>query len=441
MTIKLLLVFIAIMVNSTSSYAQQMQKITYSEQPRKVDSLKIHEGILSQHAMKIRYMRKGKSVAKITLSEPVMVAMANQEEQWGYFQFPTVGRAEDGTLIVTWQMRADSHTAYGKLAEKRYKPMMSKDGGITWVPMDKEYFSLHGNYYVKLKDGGILQIYTPMTKDIHSFEIFPQPVARKGGKDFYIADSLPDKLQGTFFNYWDKEKKTKSFHARIIDPGYLRYAIDGLMPVVWWENIKELSNNSLLAGIYPTYYRSDCGEVLPNGVTFYSSDDNGYTWKVKGKINSEKIDGVGFDEPSYEILSDSSLICVLRTGSVSPMYSSFSKDFGKTWSKPRPFTPNGVRPWLKMMENGVLILASGRPGVQLRFSFDGTGKNWSDSIDMLPFMNSDGTYNREVSCGYAAILELNKNSFLIVYSDFMTKNIHGLLRKSIWCRKVTVKTN
>ena len=53
-------------------------------------------------------------------------------------------------------------------------------------------------------------------------------------------------------------------------------------------------------------------------------------------------------------------------------------------------------------------------------------------------MKKDGTYVRDVSCGYSSIIENDENSFFIVYSDFTTKNDEGQGRKSIWFRKVTV---
>ena len=121
------------------------------------------------------------------------------------------------------------------------------------------------------------------------------------------------------------------------------------------------------------------------------------------------------------------------------MYRSFSYNYGKTWTKPKPFAPNGVLPWLKLLNNGVLVLFSGRPGVQIRFSIDGKGKKWTTPIEMLPYMNVDGTYTRDVSCGYTSILGVDDNTFYMVYSDFMTKNENGENRKAIMFRKIEVK--
>ena len=81
-------------------------------------NLEIHEGYVSQNEETVFVKRGRKTIAKIHLSGPVMVAIAEQEERWGYFQFPCIGRADDGTLIVSWQMREDSHTSYEKGRER-----------------------------------------------------------------------------------------------------------------------------------------------------------------------------------------------------------------------------------------------------------------------------------------------------------------------------------
>ena len=91
-----------------------------------------------------------------------------------------------------------------------------------------------------------------------------------------------------------------------------------------------------------------------------------------------------------------------------------------------------------LLDNGVLVLASGRPGIQLRFCLDGTGENWTDPIDMMHFMNEDGTQDIYASCGYAALMPISRNSFYLVYSDFHEKNKNGEDRKAIKLRKIKI---
>lgn len=437
MLLFLLLLFMCI---GCSSYTT----ITYHEPIKNKDSLTIHEGIVCTTAQMIKYIGQGGTRAAIYLTAPVKVAQAEQEEEWGYFQFPSIGRSDDSTLIVSWQMQADSHKAYGVKSDREYTPMMSKDGGQTWIPQDANYFVLTNSSCVRLQNGNSLQVSTPKAKDVQGYDSFPKPKAKDNTHIYYLMDDLPEELQGVYFNYRDREHKSKRIHATLNNPNLLRYAIDGLMPIVWWGNIKQLADSSLMAGVYPNYCLDDHGNVLPCSISFYRSTDEGSSWDIVGNIpfqpgstNIQNGDG-GFCEPTFEVLADSIFICVMRTGGTSPMYKAFSIDQGKTWSFPEAFTPNGVKPKLMLLKNGILVLVSGRPGIQVRFSFDGTGRTWSDPIDMIPFMNEDGSYVKDVSCGYSSILEAGDDAFYLVYSDFTQKDILGRVRKSVWCRKVSV---
>ena len=179
---------------------------------------------------------------------------------------------------------------------------------------------------------------------------------------------------GVYLELWSKqEKKSAIIHSTINDPGLLRYSVDGKMPIVWWGDIKELKNGDLITGITGAYYQNKEGYVLKAPVSFYKSSDGGHNWDIYSKIPFQEngqnyesfvFDGSeGFEESSFEILKDSVFFCVMRTGYTSPMYRTFSYDKGKSWSVPEPFTPNGVLPSLLSLDNGVLVLTSGRPGI------------------------------------------------------------------------------
>lgn len=326
------ILFFLILSFTLMSCGTTYKTITYCEPVRGADSLQIHEGIMSRHAHKIKYMRDGKNVATITLSEPVMVAMAEQEEAWGFFQFPNIGIAEDGTLRVSWQMIADSHESYGKAAGRPYTPMVSKDGGKTWIPQDKSYDVRRRGYNIYTRKGDFLQVSTPATKAINNYKRFPKAVAKDKTYSYFKEEELPDDLRGFYLNRVDPNGKSTMIHAKLNDPGLLRYAINGDMPIVWWGNIKELSNGTLVAGVYPTFYLDEECKVTRGGVSFYESNDEGKAWNVISRIPFV-YDGIAnvrgnksFDEPAFEILPDSTFICVMRSGATSPMYRTFSKD-------------------------------------------------------------------------------------------------------------------
>lgn len=438
-----ILALVLLFLNGCSQLPSDIKETLYTEKGY-LDSLDIHEGYVCTSAERILYFRGQKKCATITLTKPIMVAKANQEEDWGFFQFPSIGKTDEGTLVVTWQMSEDSHTAYGKPSSREVLPMMSNDNGLTWEPVDNNYFALSGSYFVHLQNGNSLQVYTPTSRDIQTYDSFPKPIAKDNVNKYYLLNRLPDNLRGIYFTLFDKEHHPQTIHSRLHDHCALRFAIEDMMPVIWWGNIKQLADKSLVAGVYPSYYLDCIDSTVHESVSFYRSENEGFDWNLVGRISylddgiASRMGGSGYEEPTFEILRDSSLVCVMRTGSSSPMYISKSQNMGRNWTAPKPFTPNGVMPSLLLLKNGVLALASGRPGVQIRFSFDGSGSEWSDPIEMIPYMHKDGSYTQNVSCGYASIIEADENAFYIVYSDFTTRNIIGQRRKSIWFRKVSI---
>lgn len=437
---------IVLIVINCLAYAQKT--IICEEKVSQGESFSIKEGILCQHAQRIKYKKNGKTLAIIKLDEPVIISMADDLQEWGYYQFPALGIAKDGTLIVSWAMQEDSHKNYGKDTKTIF--MMSKDKGQTWSLPDKNYIAPRARYRLVTKQGYGMVVMTPSPKDISDYPDFPQPICKQGDKTFYHIEQLPEELQGVYINAGYVGEKDTTYHATLSDPGLLRYDIDGLMPIVWWGNIKELSDGSIIAGVYPAYYEDGNGHVLPGGVSFYRSTDKGHSWNIQGKIlfpdelvkNSKRYGRAtegAFTEPAFEILDDGTLLCVMRTGGSSPMYKSMSNDNGITWSQPNPFTPNGVMPQLLKLDNGIIVLASGRPGLQIRFSIAGSGNDWTEPIEMMSFKNDDDSIDWLASCGYPFILKSGKNSFYLVYSDFREKNVKGEERKAIKFRKITIR--
>jgi hypothetical protein len=64
MFMKLLISLIVLASFFSAGNAQRVKRITYNEKSQIADSLRIHEGILSQHAMRIKYKINGKKVDK-----------------------------------------------------------------------------------------------------------------------------------------------------------------------------------------------------------------------------------------------------------------------------------------------------------------------------------------------------------------------------------------
>lgn len=391
------------------------------------------------------YAQKGKPHVDVRFDEPRVIAVADKEYKWGPYQFPGIGRWEDGTLVMSWSTNEDSARAYGL----PNGCAVSRDGGKTWAP----HSGASGASGLLLPNGDRISVATPRPYKLADLKL-PAPVS--DDKDpygqklvMYRLAELPARLKTIRLKRFPKGSDTaKTEHAALDDPIALRYSIYDLFPIVWWGDMHVLSDGSVLAGIYPGYRLLDDGKADPKGnVFFYRSTDNGRSWKVQGRIpyqpdleaDPKGNERGGYTEPAYEVLADGSLLCVMRTTDgvgIGPMYSSRSKDDGRTWSKPKAFTTNGVLPKLLRLDNGVLVLASGRPGVQVRFCTDGKGEKWTDPFEMVPVKTDNVSAD---ACGYTSLLATGPDSFLIAYSHFKHQTADGLIRKAILLREVTVK--
>ena len=426
------------------SIAQVGNMPAWNEKGEKLNVVKL--GIPAYDATIMEYRRDGNPILEVEMQAPVVVASATKPEAWGYFQFPSVYRSAGGLLVASWSMAEDNASGYGKGGGDF---RVSSDLGKTWNVVERAPASRTGLFF---PSGDRIGIRTPAALEVSNLQL-PAPIASTKEKDgrtltLYRLSELPEALQGVYLNHWDKNDVWSEIHSELDDPRAVRHADGSLFPVIWWGDMKLLPDNSVIAGIYPMFYENEAGGVDPSGVSFYRSFDKGISWKIIGKIpyrydlsvdpNGNLRKGFGYTEPAFEILADGTFLCVMRThdgyGS-SPMYISRSSDQGVTWSNPVPFTPSGVLPRLLKLGNGVLVLASGRPGVQIRFSLDGKGEKWTDPFEMLPFVSAADT----PSCGYTTLLATGVDSFWIVYSDFKFPDpVSGELRKAIKIREIKV---
>jgi hypothetical protein len=442
------LIFLSVVLSgchSSKKISNGQNVQTISEQTSASRHYKFAAGTPAYSDSRFNYLREGKKVFSIHLNEPVVVSVATKPEKWGYFQFPAILRQRDGNLAVKWNLNADAIEAYGS---HQFGSAISKDGGRSWQP---EQVKEAGDD-VLLPNGDKINVVTPKPIKVEELQL-PQPIGKgmdtyaRTAYDFYKLSDLPESRQGVFQNRlkkgaaeWQPEKAT------LYDPQAARYSFRGLFPVLFWGDIHVANDQSLIAGIYPGFYITENGTVDPKSATFfYRSTDNGHSWKIQGRIlyvPDTDLDSVankrmGFTEPAFEIMADGSFISIARTTDgqgIGPMYESRSNDLGKTWTKPEIITPSGVLPKLLRLDNGVTVLASGRPGVQLRFSNDARGEKWTDALELLPYKNEKD----QVSCGYTGLIATGPDRFIIVYSDFNFLNEAKEIRKAIKVREVVV---
>lgn len=410
-------------------------------------------GVDAMKALQVNYQREGMRTMTINFKEPVVVGVASKPEKWGFFQFGRLGLLPNGAIQAKWNMNRDAIEAYGSHA---FGTAISVDLGKNW----KLTQSVQETGLVKLPNGDLLDIVTPKPIKVEELRL-PNAVGfgadnyRKSPTTYYRLHELPESRQGVFLkrlkkgeSNWEEEK------AKLYDPDAARYSLSGLFPVVWWGDIRIAKDQSLIAGVYPGILVKNGVADPKTGVFFYRSADNGKTWHIQGRIPFA-IDTIsdpksklrmGFTEPAFEILSDGTYLCVMRTSDGAgngPMFASYSKDLGKTWTNPKSIAGNGVLPNLLQLENGVLVMSSGRPGVQLRFATKQKDLMWTDAFEMLPYQDDSIVKEQNgntavVSDGYTSLLPIGKNKFLIIYTDFAYKTAAGEVRKAVKVREVVV---
>lgn len=176
-------------------------------------------------------------------------------------------------------------------------------------------------------------------------------------------------------------------------------------------NIVEMPDGRLIASMYGSFEED---QISPNDTqskreSLYKlrsfvieSKDEGLNWRYLSTVarpEEEDPIGEGFNESSILLLDNDELLCVMRTGHYSPLYSAWSSDGGRTWSKP-VYTglDRGCAPNLLKLSDGRIVLAYGQrwpagellprfdeyvyPGrglVKLAISPDGTGREWVDT--------------------------------------------------------------
>jgi hypothetical protein len=382
----------------------------------------------------------------VIVSDPILVAEGPAEERrWGRYQFPTLDRTLDGRIALSFHVNEDSARAYGNRPSEPDRGI-SPDGGRTWtlVPATERVAGLllpNGDRIIAGRHD-----VTPPAIPVRELSL-PTPVGTIIGTygnlpyTFYRHDELPESLQGVPLvrlprggTRWLPERAT------LHDPGFQRYTIQEVFPVVWWGDLTLARDGSILAVVYP---RSRDGDVA-----CHRSTDSGRSWQLQGRIAYEPDAQAdpqaaartqGFTEPGTVQLADGSILVMLRTTDglgAGPLYASRSSDLGQTWTKPTVVNAFGVMPRLLRLNNGVVVLSYGRPGVDVRFSFDGTGNQWSDPLSLVP-LTSDNI--QADTCGYTSLLPLSDDSFLIAYSWFKRPGADGQPRKALLVRLISIK--
>lgn len=411
-----------------------------------------------------------------------------EEKLWGAYQFPRPYDLGD-RLVVGVHIANDDINSFG-ITNRWFE---SRDKGATWREIDPKVATECG---LKLPNGD--KIYFPMENgtDVSHYKITPQAYRTPaydfskraeegtlpipdgmvfwGGKTLgFNADRLPPSLSEKKWLMMrtpaGKTAPVKEYAAvdwpyltrvvhemggkRILKPifprGNIRLGPDG---AVWITAFSGEGHINPANGQYSPYYSAEIFRSTDNGKSFkqvshmeYEADGKTYPY-LSGR----------FSDSDIEFMRDGSIVWFMRsnwyahTGEEwSPMYYARSTDNGKTWTKPEKFSELGTLPRLCRLKNGITLVCYARPGMFIRAALNDAGTKWSEPFEVMTptdrsklanIVKTPPTFHDwDGSCNNPEIVPVDDGSVLIFYSDFYYPDENGIKRKTILCRKITVK--
>ena len=420
---------------------------------------------------------------QLVYSPPVNAATRH----WGVYSIPRMWRIPSGRLVVRFNGEQDcSDPAMMNMAPHLY--FVSDDDGETWV-LDQEGST---KYDISVLQG-ITVPYLPLSdgrwialrgvKDRKPIENIPC------GKEFifpnlgcylkaYPEADIPEECKGIdlltyaepgalpdispvslHFPEWEVLVDSKAY-----DGGEYKDIPNYVKPVHWKNPyisaLTELPDGSigaLVCGQNPAVSDRYCGSIY-----FVVSHDSGKTWHMRATA-AAGIDEVPYGysgdghEVSLALTKSGALVCAMRMDvSVSPKiatpicdaYVTVSTDMGYTWCAPFAVADSSVTPQLITLDDDIVVLFYGRPGVHFRYSEDG-GKTWSKACSLIGKTleeeraagrsDFDSKYGDSVSYSNIFIERISKDTVLVLYNDLKYDEGDGIHHKAAFVQKITVK--
>jgi photosystem II stability/assembly factor-like uncharacterized protein len=160
-------------------------------------------------------------------------------------------------------------------------------------------------------------------------------------------------------------------------------------------------------------FSKDDPDLTTNVCSLLRSTDNGRTW------GNETVTSTGnHNETSYAFASDGTMIAAMRSKS-GHVATAYSKDNGRTWSKPEQLTRNGEHPAdIIQLDSSRILITFGRRirpmGCGALLSSD-TGLSWDTHHEVL--LAGDGGHIHDV--GYPSTVQLDGGTIvtLLYYAN------------------------
>jgi hypothetical protein len=367
------------------------------------------------------------AVQRATVGEVHCVNQYRGPETFFNFQnerFCGLWRAGNGNLVVAFGMRPDIVLPKGVPLEHYQRASggakFSKDNGVTWS--ERALLDYGGNKGGTTPGGEvILPAFLTLYQDSQTLRM-PTNRTRDGGEtweiDMDVRVRFPKGCTLVDAERWD------------YPPGYAS--------MWYWGDIFIAEDGALLGSMYGQFDEADdpyCWTAV-----LIRSEDEGRSWDYVSTIAGGRR-GPFFQatEPCIMPLGGGRMVAVFRNGEEPRVLGQcWSEDGGQSWGEafaapgirtvgqedrkhvnPEGATANysggNVSPILSRLENGVLAVVYGRPGIQAALSYDGAGEHWDEVVELVPRQPPYSLGHTEGTSGMAGMIAEEPNTFTVVY--------------------------
>jgi subtilisin family serine protease len=336
----------------------------------------------------------GQTGLKVTVEQPFTIAKSAQYRGWGYWCFPVLQKCPNGDLLLSFNTGEDAFLAT-QVGTNLYR---SRDAGRTWkpaagwekrsvAPRARElYVKYNGKAPADGVGGGCLGGLAGFCNlsDGTCVSYFYHTM-RAGGAGLFV-DSMWSSADGGA-NWLGPVDVEFSVPGNALDEKGRGQAI--------WQRSVQLKNGNLVTVAHTLFLGDSKVRVIALG-----SSDRGRGWSYLSTVAYDPhLNTEGFTEPIVCQTAQGGLICFMRTEGGQPMYQAFSDDGGKTWTEPVKAGVDGVAPDMHLLSDGVLACSYGRPGVNIMFSLDGSGRQWTNGTTIFAGNSTCYTSFAEISPG------------------------------------------
>ncbi len=393
----------------------------------------------------------------LEFGDPIVLEQGQPGDRiWGHYNFPSLTRYENGVLRASWAYGRDSiYYQGGDVNPNGKNYTISLDDGKTWSKDVSASGAVHKNQMPNGKYFGGL--YSKVSsREVDYLDKYTPAYEWGSGYRLYFAEDInePDDITVYGREYDPATGKTETFEVTVNWPymPFVAYPKDFVYPVGQMFSLSGGTTMVVDGELYATIYfygfdstaktreeavKDWCQEY---SIFIFRSSDCGRTWDLIAQLpTDEKITGwaEGLCEPAISVSPDGTFVLLMRTGSANPMYVSYSKDKGETWSDPVKFDDFGVLPQLVTLDCGVMITSYGRPYMRVCATSDPSGIEWQEPV-ALGMSAVPGTDPFQTSCFYTDLLVMDGNTVLFIYTDFNYPNADGEPVKTVLVRTITV---